>query len=89
MFLKCYDASPEPENLTAMVGAKLGIDYMYQVEQWIQDTKDHAGVDGPIVRWDLIEGTISAPGPLIRQWARQPDNSIKEVQVVTGPYAVN
>jgi len=88
MFLKIYDASEPPGNLYAMVGGRTGIDYMYQVEQFVIDTtNDEGDVDGPPVRWDLIEGTSDEPGRLLRQWARQEYGTVKEVPMTTGPYA--
>jgi hypothetical protein len=74
MFLDIYDKV----GLFARVGGKNGIDYMYQIEQYVIDTTDENGTDGPPVRWDLIEGTADNSGQIIRQWFRYPNGSVHD-----------
>ena len=82
MYLEIHDNTIDgPQGTLAIaIGHRHGIDYMYQIEQWVIDTADD--VDGSdLARWDCFLGTKDAPGRLIRQWARQPDGKVVEVKI--------
>ena len=79
--LEIHDASPDNSLVAIVKNQEEDPRYRYQIEMWIEDTKDHDGPDGKPVRWDLRAGTKEAPGNLLARWERQADGNIIEVEV--------
>lgn len=77
-FLEIHDGSPD----NSLMGIVKSLDYKYQAEMWIDETKEHEGTDGAPVRWDLREGSKEEPGQVVHRWRRQPDGEILEVPVL-------
>lgn len=80
MLLLIYDAHPTKSHM-ATVGP---VDYEYQIEQWVIDTKDDkGGEDGPPVLWEMHRSEDKdKPGPVARRWRRQPDGEVMEVPLL-------
>ena len=76
MLLKIYDAHP---NNSLM--AQVEIDYKYQAEEWVSETKNEVGPDGKPICWDLHSGDKENPGPVFHRWKRQPDDEIVSQQI--------